>query len=135
MASDHLAGLKHDDVDNGLSVALHIVRLDALFYLKRLDAIVSLDQKEACLLHYLDVVDSLVGQLLADEFVFSVYVNHIDVAALISCIELLVLIVPAKAREYDLVWIVELIVSFAFALRSLKPLECLIVTDREDQVL
>ena len=86
-------------------------------------------------MHYLDVVNSLVGQLLADEFVFPVDVDHVDVAALISCIELLILIVPAKAREYNLVWIVELIVSLTFALRSFEPLECLIVTDREDQVL
>ena len=83
-------------------------------------------------MHYLDVVDSLVGQLLADEFVFPVDVDHIDVASLISCIELLVLIIPAKASEYDLVWIVELVVSFAFALRSLEPLKRLVVTDRED---
>ena len=86
-------------------------------------------------MHYLDIVNSLIGQLFADEFIFSVDVDHVDVAALISCIELLVLIVPAKAREYDLVWIIELVVSLSFTLRSLKPLECLIVTDREDQVL
>ena len=135
MTCDHPAGLEYDDVDNCLCVPLHIVRLDTLLDLKGFHSIVSLNDEEAGLLNDLNAVDPLVRQLLADEFVLSVDVNDVDVATLIACIELLILVVPAEARENNFVRVVQLVVRLTLTFRCLKPFERLIVADREDEVL
>ena len=91
--------------------------------LKRFHSIVSLNDEEAGLLNDLNAVDPLVRQLLADEFVLSVDVNDVDVATLIACIELLILVVPAEAREDNFVRVVQLVVRLDPCLPMLRSNE------------
>ena len=68
--------------------------LNTLLNLKRLEAIVGLQNQEPCFLDDLDLLDSFLDQLLAEKFVFLVDIDHIDVTLLIGSIELLLLVVP-----------------------------------------
>lgn len=69
-----------------------------------------------------DFVDPLFDELLVEEFVLLVDVDDEDVAFLIGCVQLLLLVIPAHACEDRLVRIRELVMSFTFALRCLEPL-------------
>ena len=135
MTCDHPAGLKNDDVDNRLCVPLHIIRLDTLLDLEGFNSVVSLNDEEASLLNDLNAVDPLICKLLANELVLAVDIYDVDVATLITSVELLILIVPAEARKDHFVWVVQLVVCLTLTLSCLKPFERLIVADREDEVL
>ena len=117
-------------------MTLHVVRLYAFLDFERLETEVSLNDKEARILHNLDLVDSLLDQLLAEELVLLVDVDDIDVALLISSIQLLLLVVPAQARENSLVWIVELVMSRSFFFLScFKPFQGLVIANCENEIL
>ena len=82
------------------------MRLDTLLDLEGFNSVVSLNDEEASLLNDLNAVDPLIRKLLANELVLAVDIYDVNVAALITCVELLILIVPAKARKDHFVWVV-----------------------------
>ena len=73
-------------------------------------------------MYNLDLVDSLLDELLAKQLVLLVDVDHVDVAFLVSSVKFLLLIVPAEACEDCLIRVVELIVCLTLPLSRLKPL-------------
>ena len=109
--------------------------LNTLLNLKRLKAVVGLQNQEPCFLDDLDLLDSFLDQLLAEKFVFLVDIDHIDVTLLIGSIELLLLVVPSEACEHSLVRVGKLIVCAALSLCSFEPLKSLVIRNCEDQVL
>lgn len=135
MVRDHLTWLEHDDLKNSFSMPLHVVCLDTLLNLEGLKAEVSLDEQETCVLHNFNLVDSLFNELLAEELVLLIDIDDKDVAFLVGSVQLLLLIVPAQTREYSLVRIGKLVMSCPFSFSCFEPLQSLIVTDRENQVL
>ena len=67
-------------------MALHIVCFYTFLDFERLETEVSLNEKEARILNYLDLVDSLLDQLLAEELVLLIDVDDKDVAFLICSV-------------------------------------------------
>ena len=103
--------------------------------LERLEAKVSLNEKEARIFNYLDLVDSLLDQLLAEELVLLINVDDKDVALFISSVQLLLLVVPAQASENGLVWIAKLVMSRSFSFGCFEPLQGLVVANCENEIL
>ena len=108
---------------------------DTLLNFERLESKVSLNEQETCVLHNLDLVDSLFDELLAEEFILLIDIYYKDVAFFIGGIQLLLLIVPAQARKHGLVRIAQLVMCCSFPLSGFEPFEGLIVADREYEVL
>ena len=75
------------------------MRLDTLLDLEGFNSVVSLNDEEASLLNDLNAVDPLIRKLLANQLVLTVDIYDVDVATLVTSVELLILIVPAEARE------------------------------------
>ena len=86
-------------------------------------------------MHNFNFVDPLFDELLTEKLVFLVDIDDKNVAFLISSVELLLLIIPAQAGEDCLVWVAQLVMSGSFPLCSFEPLQCLVVTDSENQIL
>ena len=122
MARNHLARLEHDDLKNSIYVTFHVVCLNTFLDLVGLHAEIGLNDQEACILYDFDFIDPLLDELLAEQLVLLVDVNHVDVALLVGSVEFLFLVVPAKAREDGLIRVVELIVCLTLSLSRLKPL-------------
>lgn len=79
--------------------------------------------------------------MLAEQLVFLVDVDDVDVSFLVGGIQLLFgvwimfLVIPAHACKDALVRVGKFIVGFALSLSSFEPLEFLIVTDCENKIL
>ena len=99
--------------------------------LVRFKSIVCLNKKVASLLHDFNLSYAFFDQLFWEKFILLVNIDDIDVAFLISCVQLLLLIVPAKARKDGLIWVHQLVMSFFLALSRFEPLKLLVVADSE----
>ncbi len=107
---------------------------NTFFDLVRLEAIVSLENEESCLLNDLDLSNSFFDQLLGKEFVLLINIYHINVAFLVGSIQFLLLIVPCEASKDSLVGILKLIMGLFFPFGRFKPFKGLVIADCENQV-